>query len=421
MTNFKELREKQAKLVTDARSKYDAITDNTDEARAGEIEREYDAIMAEHDKIEGLIIRGKKQAEIEARLQEGDARRPQAVDGEARAQDEGAKVDYREAFRQYLYAGGQLGDMDAEARAVLKSGFEGRVQSSGTTTEGGYTVPTTMHSEIVRSMLAWGPMYDENICTTINTTGGGQITIPTINDTAKVVVKHVEGTALTNDGGSDAVFGQKVLDAYPFNTEFLNVSLELLNDSVFSVETLIGSLLGERLGRRANSELTVGDGTGDPNGVVTASAAGKVAASTTAITWDEIMDLEHSVDPAYRVGPKVRYMFNDSTLAAVRKLKDGNGNYLWQMGDVKSGIPGTFNGRNYSINQAILGLGDGASTKVMIFGDFGKYIVRKVGGIQVGAVNDSVFWPGRGLAGYIRFDGELSDTAAVKHLALAAS
>ena len=95
------------------------------------------------------------------------------------------------------------------------------------------------------------------------------------------------------------------------------------------MEQLIGDLLGERLGRRANLELTTGDGTGDPNGIVTASSAGKVAASTSAITWDEIIELEHSVDPAYRMGPKVCYMFNDNVLRDVRKLKDGDGNYLW--------------------------------------------------------------------------------------------
>ena len=310
--------------------------------------------------------------------------------------------------------------MSEEARSVLASGQEARAQST-TSAAGGYTIPTELHSEVIKSMLAWGPMYNDDICTVINTTGGGAITIPTVNDTAKVVVQHVQGTALTNDGGADVVFGEKTLNAHAYNTEFLNISKELLDDSVIAVESFIGSLLGERLGRRANLELTTGDGTGDPNGVVTASTSGKVAASTTAITWDEIMDLQHSVDPAYRMSPKTRFMFNDATLAAVRKLKDGNGNYLWQMGDVKSGTPGTFNGQNYSVNQAIAGLGDGVNSRVMLFGDFGKYMVRKVGAPLIGSVSDSTFFPGVGVAGYIRLDGELADTAAVKFLALAAA
>ena len=112
-------------------------------------------------------------------------------------------------------------------------------------------------------------------------------------------------------------------------------------------------------------------------------------------------------------------MFNDGTLSAVRKLKDGDGTYLWSMGDVRNGVPGTVLGAPYSINQAMAALATGAKT--MLFGDFGKYYVRKVGAPLIGALQDKDFWPGFGIAGYIRFDGELSDTAAVKHLITAAS
>ena len=160
--------------------------------------------------------------------------------------------------------------------------------------------------------------------------------------------------------------------------------------------------------------MTTGTGSGAPNGIVTAAALGKTAASASAITWDEVMDLEHSVDPAYRAGPKVRYMFHDTTLLALRKLKDGQGNYLWQAGDVKGGIPAMFNNRLYSINQAMAVLG--ATNRVMLFGDFGKYFVRKVGAPIVGALIAKDFWPGFGIAGYMRMDGEMADTAAVKYL-----
>jgi len=189
-------------------------------------------------------------------------------------------------------------------------------------------------------------------------------------------------------------------------------------DSIFSMEQLLGSLLGERLGRIANLQLTTGSGSSAPNGVVTASSLGKTAAATSAVTFDEIFDLEHSVDPAYRMSPKTRYMFNDSTLLAVRKLKDGDGNYLWQQGNVIAGAPSTFNGRAYSINQAMDSLA--AAKKVITFGDFSKYYVRKVGAPVIGVMKER-FWPDMGIAGLIRFDGELGDTAAVKHLITAAS
>jgi HK97 family phage major capsid protein len=423
-----ELQEKRGRLVTQARDALEEIKKNTDEARAGELESRHDAIMSDFDKLEKQIEREQRQsalersvheaAEAEARMRR-DAKRP-GVD----AAEAGKGMDYRSAFHAYLRAQGQKSEMDPEARAVLDRGFE-HVELRAQTTAasaGGYTVPVELANILVKSMLAWGPMYDPGVTTEIVTTGGGRITMPTVNDTTVPVVKHVQGTTLTDDGGSDVTFGEKQLDAYAFNTEWLRVSKELADDSIFAMETILGNLLGERLGRRANLELTVGDGTDDPNGIVTASTLGKTAAGTTAITADEIIDLLHSVDPAYRMGPRVRFMFNDSTLAAIRKLKDGEGNYLWQMGNVQAGVPGSLLGYNYSINQAMASIPATASaSRVMVFGDFSKYYVRKVGSPLIGAIQDKDFWPGFGIAGYIRFDGELADTAAVKHLITAAS
>ena len=429
MATIKELREQAARTLTEARSMLDGINDKSTKEQRTEAEQAVDKALAEVSDIEARADRLSSLEAAEKRAQEAidrqerearEARRPGVEPVEARS---GGDMDYRTAFHEYLRAQGQKGDMTAEARSVLERGFTPMEMRAQTTTAaaGGYTVPTELANILVKSMLAWGPMYDPGITTEIVTSGGGQITMPTVNDTASVVVKHVEGTTLTDDGGSDVTFGEKVLNAYPFNTEWLRVSKELADDSIFAMETILGNLLGERLGRRANLELTVGDGTGDPNGIVTASAAGKVATATNAITADEIIDFLHSVDPAYRMGPQVRFMFNDSTLAAIRKLKDGDGNYLWQMGNVQAGVPGTLLGYNYSVNQAMAGLASGVSSRVMTFGDMSKYYVRKVGSPLIGALQDKDFWPGFGIAGYIRFDGELADTAAVKHLALAAS
>ena len=414
---IKDMREKQARMLEAARSKMDEITDKTDESRTAEIETEYDAIMADFDKLEKSVEREETMKKAEDRI--ASARRPNHDGGQPAGNDE--TISYRDAFHQYLKAQGQLSSMNPEARAVLNAGFtkyEQRAQTSGTDSEGGFTVPEELRAILVKSMLDFGPMFDPGITTEIVTTSGTRIPIPTVDDTTKAVDKHVEGTTLTDDGGDDVVFAEKVLEAFSFNTGWVRVSKELVDDSVFNMEQLLGSLLGERLGRRANLELTTGDGTGDPNGIVTASTAGKTAALNSAITWDEILDLEHSVDPAYRVGPKVRYMFNDSTLKAVRKLKDGEGNFLWQMGDVRGGMPATFNGHNFSINQQMASIG--ATAKIMLFGDFSKYFVRKVGSPLIGAIQDKDFWPGFGIAGHIRFDGELVDTAAVKHLIMAA-
>ncbi|MCR6498422.1 phage major capsid protein [Shinella sp. CPCC 101442] len=418
-----ELQEKRGRLMTQAREALDEIKKNTDEARSAELEARHDTIMADFDKLERTIEREQKMAEVEARFavrqeEERAKKRPKGEDIETRGQEEAAKLEYREVFYKFIASGADLGELEPEERKILRAGHveadkEKRMQTVGTTTAGGFTVPTELSNQIIKSMKAWGPMYDEDICTTLNTASGNPIKVPTVDDTAVTAEKHTEGTALTDDGGKDVTFGQKSLDSYGYDTEFVKFSLELARDSIFNMESLLGQLLGERLGRIANQELTVGDGTGDPNGVVTASSLGKTAVATGAITYDEIIDLIHSVDPAYRQSPKVRFMFNDLTLAAIRKLKDGEGRYIWTMGSVQTGVPNVLLGYNYSINQAMANITTG--NKTMLFGDFGKYFVRKVGSPLIGVLRER-FWPDLGVAGLIYFDGELGDTAAVKHL-----
>ncbi len=412
-----ELQEKRGRLVTQARAALEEIKNNTDEARTKELEARHDTIMGELDTLDATIEREDRVAKAEAREEEMRAsRRPKPDDSQHLGADEGDDApEYREVFRK-IVSGVSPGELSAEERAVLRGGVvkdaEKRIQSTSNAA-GGYTVPVTLANFIVKSMAAWGPMYDEAICTVIQTSSGEQINIPTIDDTTTAVAKHTEGTALTDDGGVDVVVGQKVLNAYMFDTEFVRWSIELSQDSIFNWEQLLGELLGERLGRRSNVELTTGDGSGDPNGIVTASSLGKTAAAVAAITADELIDLEHSVDPAYRQSPKTRFMFNDTTLKSLRKLKDGQGQYLWNGGDLSKGVSPSLLGRSYSINQAMASPATG--NKTVVFGDFGKYYVRKVGSPIIGVMRER-FWPDLGIAGLIRFDGELGDTAAVKHL-----
>jgi HK97 family phage major capsid protein len=415
-----KLREKQAELHEAAKREHEAL-DKPDlsDGEVKEIEARFDKAMGEYDAIQVKLDRMEKLDGMRGRLESGLTPVPNQ-DGESRGSEDGKVAEYREVFAKVV-CGADVGSLSAEERNVLKKGStEFRAQNTGTNSAGGFVVPETLSNEIIRSMLMWGPMYDENVATVLNTPSGSTMKMPTVDDTTTTAEAHTEGAALTDDGGKDVTLGQKSLDAYAFDTEFVRWSWELDMDSIVSMEALLASLLGERLGRIANLQLTTGSGSSAPNGVVTASSQGIVAAATNAITFDEIFDFEHSVDPAYRQSPRCRYMFNDSTLLAVRKLKDGQNNYLWQRGDVVGGAPATFNGRNYSINQAMASLSSGVNSRVMLFGDFGKYFVRKVGSPVIGVMRER-FWPDLGIAGLIRFDGELGDTAAVKHLALAAS
>ncbi|TDT94914.1 HK97 family phage major capsid protein [Azorhizobium sp. AG788] len=424
MPTISELRERQNVIISEARERLDQIGKTTDEARAKELETQHDAAMAEHDKIEALIARQEKLDALQKRATEREeeqraSRRPIPPDGTGSATDGGGKeVSYRDVFAKVV-CGAEPSSLSEEERQILRKGVaEFRTQTAGTNSAGGYTVPTDLLNQIEISMKATGPMYDGTITQEFPTASGNPTKLPTIDDTSKSGGAHTEGAALTDDGSEDVTFGQKSLDAYSFDTEFVKWSWELSMDSIFAMEALLGTLLGERLGRIANRQLTVGTGSSAPNGIVTASALGVTAASATAITADELIDLEHAIDPAYRNAPTVGFMLHDTTLKAIRKLKDGEGNYLWTKGDFQAGVPSTINGRRYFINQDMDTLA--AAKKVVLFGDFKKYWVRKVGSPVIGVLRER-FWPDLGIAGLIRFDGELANSAAMKHLITAAS
>ncbi len=410
MADIKTLRETMANIATEARSKLSEITDETTEARASEIEREFDAMMAETDKLQGRIDREERAAALMSKLEQPDTSKIPAVEARtAPAVDNGLTMDYRTAFAEMISAGGDA-YVDAEVRNVLK---EYRVQTGGTNSAGGFTVPTELATFVEESMAATGPMYTSNLFTVINSTDGRTFSIPTVDDTAVTAVAHTEGTQPTDDGGKDVTFGQKSVGAFAFDSEWVRWSAELNADSILNMESLLGSLLGERLGRIANSKLTTGSGSSDVEGIVTNSAAGKTAASATAITADEIIDLVHSVDPAYRQSTSSAIMMNDSTLAAVRKLKDGDGNYLWSLGSYTQGVPQTVLGYPVVVNQAMASIATG--NKTMLFGDMSKFYVRKVGAPALYVARER-FAPDFGILGFIRFDGVLANTAAIKHL-----
>lgn len=415
--NLNEMQDKRGRLVTQAREALDEIKKNTDEARSAELEQRHDAIMGEFDALEKNIAREERVAKIEKEAEEARAAKRPDQSGEGKGVDEVKKPEYREAFVALARAGFNPQELSDEHRAALKAGVaEFRAQST-TAAAGGYTVPTDLANVVDKTLKMWGPMYDENICNVLNTASGNAIDFPTVDDTAVTVSQHSEGVAMTDDGSKDATFAKMTLNAFDYDTSWVQISMELLQDSNIDIEQFIGELLGERLARRVNTELTTGDGTGDPNGVVVASAAGKTAALTTAFTADEVIDLLHSVDPAYRASPKARFMMHDSVLAAVRKLKDGQGQYIWSMGDIRSAQPGSLLGNPYSINQAMSSAFT-TGQKLILFGDFSKYFVRKVGAPVIG-VRREYYWPNIGLAGIVRLDGDLIQANAIKHLKLA--
>jgi len=328
-------------------------------------------------------------------------------------EDRGKTKAYQETYSQYIRYG--MGSLTSEQRSLLQTRGT-NTQVVGTDSLGGYLVPDTWQPEIEKAMLSYsGIMQAARL---LRTSGGNTLYWPTEDDTSTSAVKTAEAAAVTV---ADLTFAQKQLDAYKY-TSMIKVSEELLQDSAYDILAEVTGAFAPRFGRVMNTECTTGDGSGDPNGVVTATSAGKTAASATAITFAEVIDLKHSIDPAYRNAPNFGFMFHDTVLAYLKKLSLGSGDArpLWQP-SYREGQPDTIDGTKYWINQA-MDNSINASSKLMLCGDFSKYIIRISQDMTVTRLNELYAENGLvGFRGVMRFDGELINTGAIKHLITAAS
>lgn len=421
----KEMREKRARLITQARGLRDEIeADGTTEARAQELEGQFDGLVTEAEALEARALKAEKMDALEASLEAGDSRRPHGEEGRAGGVSTPEPMSYRHAFHQLLQVGGEHMALSPEARQALSRGQarmgdlpeELRAQLAGTAAAGGNLIPDEAMLPLVKAMAAFGPMWDDDFCRVIKTQGGASMPIPGLDDIANEAAQNAnEGDPGTGLGSAtDVVFSKKTLEDFMVDTGWLGVSIQLLTGAMEDVEGVLGEILGERVGRKANTDLTVGSGSGEAQGIsVGASASGVTVASPTAISADEILAFYHSVDSAYRASPKFAAQFNDNTLLAIHKLKDGDGRYLVQEapdGAGKIRVGGV--SFKYKINPAMANIG--ASARSMVMGDHGKYFVRKVGGTVLMTAKDSKFQPGVGLAAYTRFDGAVADPRAIK-------
>jgi len=416
MPEIAELREKQQSLVADARSALNQLDENTSEERAKELESQHDSAMAEFDKLEERVQRQEKIESAESRASQPDPRRPVEPDATGGVEKSGESVDRNDVFKramQYGVEGLSTEERHAVAEMRAQVSPEMRAQAAGTDASGGFTVPEGFEAELVRSMQAFGPMLNPGVTRELVTASGNALPWPTSNDTSNKGALLGENTQASEQ---DITFGQKQLDAYTYTSKIVRVSLQLLQDSAFDMNSLVRDVFGERIGRIANEHLTTGGGSGEPNGILTASTLGNETASAGSIDFDDVIDLYHGVDPAYRALPSTRFMFHDNVLSALRKIKDGNDNYIWQPADVRSQEPATILGEPYVINQD---MPDTIATtnKTMLFGAFENYVVRRVRDFQMMRLTERYAdYLQVGFIGFSRLDGELVDTAAVKHL-----
>lgn len=401
------LRTKRAAAFDQAKAILAAAGDNklTSEQREAyeKIEKDIDDWKVTIDIHERALARDAEMAQSVSEPVRAEVRAPEAKPAYQSRSQRIASDEYRSAFGSYLRLG--MADMSDEQRSLIRANFvreenEERAQSVGTTSAGGYLVPTGFRADLMEALKAFGGVRGESGATVLTTDSGNALPIPTVNETSIVGELVAENTAVS---AQDITFSNVTLNAYKYSSKSVLVSFELLNDSAIPLESYINGALATRLARIQNTHFTTGTGSGQPQGVVTAASAGKTAASATAVTYLEILDLIHSVDRAHRT--KGKFMFNDAVLKALKQLQDSQGRPLWLPG-VAAGEQDMFLGFPYVINQDMATISTGAKT--MLFGDFSYYTIRDVMDVTLYRIVDKYIEQGSvGFLAYMRSDAKL--------------
>lgn len=362
----------------------------------------YDNSMAEIDKIDASI---KRIQDANAKLAEEVATANVAEGADRAARNTGKKG--LSAYAKWLRGGDNA--LNAEDWASIRN-----TMSTTTGSQGGFSVDTEVASMVVDRLREFGGM--RSVSTIISTAGHGVLSFPTSDGTTEVGEIVAENATVTRQS---VVFGTVSLPVFKFSSLDVAVPLELLQDSNVDIEAFVQERLVTRLGRVTNQMFTTGTGTGQPNGIATASTIGVTAANgtsqVTAVIYDSLVNLQHSVDPAYRA--RGAWMFNDTTLREIRKIRDGQQRPIFVPGyetGAPGGSPDRLLGAPIVINQDVANMA--ASARSILFGDFSGYYIRDVMALEMYRFTDSAF-ARNGQVGFLalmRTGGNLIDVNKVR-------
>lgn len=354
---------------------------------------EYEAKESRQAEIANLVNRRNTFANIESEVSNSIVSAPGLRPAsETKAKNWRESDEYKAGFDVYARVG--------------KNGLDARILNAlqvGTNSEGGYIVPQEFETQLVMAMQDINEIRQyANVVRTASTHN-----IP-VESSLGSAAWTAEEAAYSD---SDAAFGQVVLSAYKAAT-ICKVSEELLQDAFFNVEGYLAQNFGKRFGLLEEAAFVNGDGSGKPTGIVPGSSLGVTAAGTAAITADEVIDLYHSLSRPYR--RNAVWVMADATAKLIRKLKDGQSQYLWQPG-LQAGQPDTLLGRPVVVSSAMPAATTGL--KSVVFGDLSYYTIADRSGVAVQRLNELYAANGQvGFRAFKRTDGKVTLSAAIKHL-----
>lgn len=408
MATLRELREQRAAAWAQAKE-YLARSENGDDLTA-EDESAWQRANADIDRLGELIDTRETTEHLDKRFEQIDETQARAGAAGTSSTSDGDAAQYRQAFDRWMRAG--IAKLDPESRALMEANF--RAQQVATGAAGGYTVPEGFWAKVTETLKAYGGVRE--VAELVTTSAGNPLPWPTNDDTGNVGEILDEGNAVSEQ---DMTFGQKTLGAYTASSKMIRVSDLLLQDTGVDIESYLARKLGERIGRIQNTRLTTGTGSSQPQGIVTGATTGETTAGATAITYLDILDLIHSVDPAYRNSGRCRFMMHDTIMKTIRAIKDdsggsGLGRPLWEP-SVQVGVPDTFLGYPITINQDMASAVT-TTQKTALFGDFAAgYVVRVVSGGTMRRLEERYAeYLQTAFFGYERFDGLVQDASAYK-------
>jgi HK97 family phage major capsid protein len=401
--------------TTHAKSLRNLVDQHAGDKWRDEHQTQYDTLVANIDRLDLEIDRTQKTFDLEAQthaaLQHHADRH--GISTDEAAHDQGQE---RAIFISWLRGGINSLTSDQQQFVARKTAQIRATMSTTTDSQGGYLVPTEVARQLIEAMAAFGGM--RSVATVLSTGSGNPINYPTTDATSEEGEIVGENSPVT---AADFALGIKTLGSFKYSSKSVAIPFELLQDAVIDLEAHVTQRLAQRIARITNKHFTVGVGTTTPTGVVTAATVGPTGAAATKIAYDELIDLEHSVDPAYREAGTCRFMFHDGTLKELKKLKDDQKRPLWLPG-LAVREPDTILGYAYTVNQHMPVLA--ANAKAVLFGDFSKYIIRDVMAVSLFRMTDSKYTE-KGQVGFLAFsrhDGNLADVGgAIKALKQAAT